>query len=330
MTREASCINAGVDTMTMTYDAPVPQTRGDELERWRREADVRTQRKDAELVVELAGQPWAVGVGCAKPYRWIFYGRGDASGIDVTVKPSSADGGEGVRVELHQEPLWALGAGACVELARQVAEELSANPATGEIRADIDKMVRAGERTSRLDLCGDIQGVKLAGYDDEMASFITRIRRRARHTAPGRSFTGYVFGTGKPLMGRLYDKRVDMAATGKNWLERLVWRRSPDYRGDQPVTRAECQSRGALLRQLGYTGWKPQKLPDIWAWWWGAPGALGGALSARQRAHRAVGWELAKDTNRRRWPLAWWWPTVQEASTYFGGPPVRLSGSNAG
>ena len=106
---------------------------------------------------------------------------------------------------------------------------------------------------SRLDVYADVQGWEPRPSDFER--FVTRATARTEHEGQGgdgelfeygRRLSGFSFGRGD-FVARIYDKRRQMAVTGKDW-QTAVWK---DEDPETPVWRIEFQARRPVLADVG-------------------------------------------------------------------------------
>ena len=162
---------------------------------------------------------------------------------------------------------------------------------------------------SRLDLYCDTQGWLPAVGDFD--KFHCRAVRRRTYSVPaydqahlrGRRASGFVFGGGD-LMGRCYDKTLELHSRGSEW-PKTLW---VDWDQDQPVWRVEFQFRRRSLVSLGCS------TPED-------------ALAARQELwHYGTQWLSLRtptsDLNRARWPEAPEWAAIRQAE--IGSPTTPL------
>lgn len=147
---------------------------------------------------------------------------------------------------------------------------------------------------SRLDLYLDVQGWDLAVADRER--FVCR-SQKVTTFEDGERLTGFVFGSGKTLLARLYDKTAKIAGDGSDWW-REVWGRR--YVPGWPVWRVEFELRRKPLDELGIR--EPlEALEEASATW--------GYLTQQWLSHRTP----TRDQTRSRWPVSSGWVDVQSA-----------------
>jgi hypothetical protein len=136
-------------------------------------------------------------------------------------------------------------------LASAFIHEVGAESALAELRsfvklAFLPELV--GALCSRVDIYADFQGWVPRPHDYDR--FVTRSRRNTLHIAvhhDGRRFTGFTFGR-DAIVGRLYDKTVEIKHSGKAWM-RDLW--GDQFDPSKPVWRLEFQLRRQVLKECG-------------------------------------------------------------------------------
>lgn len=125
-------------------------------------------------------------------------------------------------------------------------------------------LVSGAPKVSRVDLCSDV------ATDFPMdcwpaSAWVTRAHRIDPHYMQGR-FSGWSVGSGGALVGRLYDKTLELERKPREYLTAL-WRAS-GWDGALPVWRLEFQFRREVLKELGISS--PDELPaalgSLWAY----------------------------------------------------------------
>ena len=128
--------------------------------------------------------------------------------------------------------------------------------------------------------------------------------------AEGPVFTGWTVGAGGVLMARLYEKLIESAKSGKDYL-RGLWRQA-GWDGEQPVWRMEFEFKRELLVQLG--------LDSVHSVLHGRDGLW--AYATEKWLRLCVPSET--DDTRSRWPLHPLWQALQEVDwNGDGGPLLR-------
>ncbi len=165
-----------------------------------------------------------------------------------------------------------------------------------------DEVVRTGIgpvvwMVSRIDLYVDVQGWALSLGMAER--FVSRSTKRTVYTE-GELCTGFQFGTrkSKAISARIYDKTVDMANKGTDWIKDSWGDR---YDPARPVHRVEFELGRNAVKQFQVS--EPvevfEAVPDLWR-------------------YCTTDWlrlcEATDDGNRSRWPTDPTWKTVENAS----------------
>jgi len=160
-----------------------------------------------------------------------------------------------------------------------------------------------GEKVSRVDLCidlnSDLPEVNIKG--GEVVTYARSKDEYYRRHFKGLEETGYTFGKGD-LLCRIYDKRAEIEHSQKSWFM-VMWKRN-GWNGTSPVTRVEFQARRQFLRTMGIDTVAELEagLADLWRYYrdW---------VSLRYKTN---------DSNRRRWPVQFFWKMVCDAVPSFG------------
>jgi hypothetical protein len=197
-------------------------------------------------------------------------------------------------VQLHSPYLHTLGA---EDAAAEVEEFLATDVFHGQMEI----------AASRVDVYADVQGWE-PRYDDFLRFACRGVRRRMYEVAgqlhaSGRRLSGFVFGAGD-VLARVYDKTLQMQATGQTWQETVWSGRDPE----RPVWRVEFQFRREALASFGVR-------------------TVGDVLGARQGLWEyGTRWlSLRQPTNhtrRARWPEALVWQDLRAAQ--IGSPRSDL------
>jgi len=179
-----------------------------------------------------------------------------------------------------------------------------------------------GEKVSRVDLCIDLNSElpevnikagevvsyarsKTEYYEEDIKSTRPSARSKTKflvqHHFDGLEDTGYTFGKGD-LRCRVYDKLAEIEHSQKSWFKDM-WRRK-GWNGRSPVTRVEFQARRQFLRTMDIdtVAELEAQLADLWRYYrdW---------VSLRYKTN---------DSNRRRWPVQFFWKMVCDAVPNFG------------
>ncbi len=274
-------ISRGIDTIVLTWEAPVAPDAREELAHLRDLSRERRETKDATPTVWHAlGMTFEVGTAKG-PFRYLLTSR-DA--MTVAVMGANLAGTPTVKAELRAQFLWTLGYRAAVERARQLVGCLVTGK-DGPPDRDLDLGV---ERVFRVDLAVDFQGWGFDGLDGEYDRWrCVAHNKHATHGPRGTAkFTGYSFGLGGDTGFRVYDKTQEIGEQEseahrkrvrleghKAWMAKrpardvkrmpgkkawfpTVWEAQARALGvpyDRAATvwRAEAQLRGEALKQLG-------------------------------------------------------------------------------
>lgn len=175
--------------------------------------------------------------------------------------------------------------------------------------------VRGPLRAARVDLYCDFQGwVPMARDLDHFTCRAVSRRLFEVHSQAhmsGRHFSGFTFGRGD-VVGRIYDKSLEMGVRGERWLEAVWQGREPG----EPVWRVEFQFRRRALRRFGLETLQQalNSRQELWGY---------GMEWLSLRRPRA-------DSNRSRWEEAPVWALLRRAQLGSPSSPlVRLAVGSA-
>lgn len=109
-----------------------------------------------------------------------------------------------------------------------------------------------GSRTSRLDICLDIDEIEFDQSDID--KIIARAKSKTNYHPGsmhkfGSEFSGFSIGKGNPIMARIYNKTLENKGKGKTWFE-TVWTKN-GWDGQKTIWRIEFQLRRKALKELG-------------------------------------------------------------------------------
>lgn len=167
-------------------------------------------------------------------------------------------------------------------------------------------LVRGHPKVSRIDLCADVETA--FPMDSWPASaWVTRAHRIDPHYVQGR-FSGWSIGSGGALVGRLYDKTLELERKPREYLTAL-WRES-GWDGSQRVWRLEFQFRREVLKELGISC--PDELPC----------SLGGLWAYAVSRWLRLTLPATHDQTRSRWAAHPLWEAFAQIS--WGSPPLAL------
>jgi hypothetical protein len=241
----------GIDTLHLSIWCAVAQS-------VRARLDALRDLAESEAVVIGAGDlRWTLAPhGRRGGYRYALEG----PACSIAIRGRDTEGQASIFVELRSAWLWRMGPRSCVAEVLRVLQGWAPPGVVWPPRVTV----------ARLDLAADVQGWAPRG--DELTAplgaspvWVSRTVSRTRYAEPekagtrardlgadalhlrGRKFTGYSFGAGD-LMARLYDKKAEIARSGKRWFGG-VWAAGGAVQ-DDPVWRIEFQLRGDTLREL--------------------------------------------------------------------------------
>lgn len=204
---------------------------------------------------------------------------------------------------------------ACAQISSRFLTAVGVEQAVSQLRLILSSFatLEPGASVSRLDLFTDFASpFALDAWDDD--SWVTRARFQDRHRVDG-LFTGWSIGRGK-LMARLYDKTLEIKASGKDYL-RPIWMEN-GWDGVSPVYRLEFQFRNEALKELGCNQY-PEVLEHLGGLW---------EYAATKWLRLCV--PCASDDTKTRWPLHPLWEGLQRVPWANPQPltrvPIRLGG----
>lgn len=287
-------LTSGVDALYLTGKGSVPVDLIDLLAGERdRAAAARTAGGQSSPVV-FGEHEVTVGWGGWNNYRFLL----DIPGKARIGLVSSSENFPDIRVQTRAEFLHGVGPAGVVEWVYDLAETLG---------------LIVAWKVSRLDLFADFHGLDLSA---EMRwDFVCKAKRR-KTFEDGDDLETLYFGSGKPLMARLYDKTKESAGKGTDWWV-IKWGQS--YQPDEQVWRVEFQIERAYLKDVGLS--TPEQVlaasPALWS-----------KLTTEWLTLRVP----SGNSNRSRWPVSPAWEVVQ-AATFEGStiqPELIRSGQMRG
>jgi len=158
-----------------------------------------------------------------------------------------------------------------------------------------------GIKVSRVDLCCDfVTDFVLQNLPE--AAWVSRSRKETRRRENG-ELTGFVFGEGSPVSARLYDKKLEIRKSRKEFLEDLWWMEGWDRQSQ--VWRLEFQIKRKPLAEFGLSSFKDVEgqIQSLWA-------------------YATVEWLrlviVGNDQTRSRWPNHPLWDVLQRADFRAG------------
>jgi hypothetical protein len=230
-------LRCGVDTLEATFTGTLDPLFADELQRRKLSAQAHNQADEMMLCGELF-QLLPKGQGL-----WPYVVRND----DLLIRFGTAPRVPAMSVRLLAQGLASRGVDALWGKAREIARELGL----------------FYSNCTRLDVALDYQGHWFTF--EEMLNVACHATFRPVYPNTVAPET-YQFGKGD-LVVRVYNKSREIEANHHDWWKAL-WRLSPDYDPASPVYRVEVQSRGALLRELGFSTVEEliESLADVFAY----------------------------------------------------------------
>lgn len=169
-------------------------------------------------------------------------------------------------------------------------------------------VVEGPAHISRIDLCADfVTPHKMHLFDS--LGWVTRADNIDPHLVKGQ-FTGWNIGRGD-MSARLYDKTAEIKVSGKLYMLD-VWREC-GWDGSSPVTRAEFQLRGEVLKQFGCVNY-----PDVMD-------KLGGLWLYASHDWCRLTVPNEDDQTKSRWPTHPLWEQVQSVEWKDALPLTRVS-----
>jgi hypothetical protein len=164
-------------------------------------------------------------------------------------------------------------------------------------------------RVSRIDLFVDfVSDVDIESWG--RASWVTRARSINAYAVDSR-FSGWAIGLGGPMAARLYDKTLELAKSGKDWLKPL-WV-AGGWDGEARVLRLEFEVKRDTLKGLGLEVLVDvlRTLPGLWRY------------ATTEWLRLAVA--NPDDATRSRWPIHPLWSLLSKID--WAGDPGPLSRS---
>ncbi|GAA0203672.1 hypothetical protein GCM10008944_21820 [Cytobacillus oceanisediminis] len=294
MSSSVVVLSSGVDALYLTGKGSVPFDLVEVLTAERERSSAARAAGLEAMPLTLGHHEAVVGWGGWDNYRF----RLDFPGRAVVGLVTSGDAFPDVRIQPRAEFLHGEGPQAVLAWVYDLAETLGLTVAW---------------KVSRIDLCADLQGLELTA--ESRWDFVCKGKRRKTYE-DGDDLETLYFGSGKPILARVYDKTKESASRGTDWWKD-VW--GTAYRRDEPVWRVEFQVMRAYLKDVGLSS--PESVLE-------AADRLWSKLSSTWLTLRVP----SEDTNRSRWPIAPAWEVVQSATfqTSAAGPELVRAGQQRG
>lgn len=267
---------SGVDALYLTGKTAVPDDLIELLAAEREHSAAARSTGGSPGPLTFGAHEFAVGWGGWDNYRF----RLDAPGRALIGLVSSGAAFPDIRVQPRAEFLHAVGARGVLAWVYDVVETLG---------------LAVQWKVSRVDLFADFHGLGLSA--ESRWDFVCKAKRR-KTFEDGEDLETLYFGSGKPVMARLYDKTKESAAKGADWWPH---RWGAAYRPGETVWRVEFQVERAYLKDVGLSS--PEEVLDATARLWAK-------LSGEWLTLRVP----TEDSNRSRWPVSPTWEVVQAAT----------------
>lgn len=226
-------VAAGVDTLELFSVTPLHWHWVEKIEKLKKTASDRFATQDAlPVLVEVAGLIFTVARsgGTRGPLRL------ESEAMHVSLSPNAIKQLPRVTFEIRSRALWQ-------DLDRVTGDALAVAVELSDGHVAL--------QVSRVDVTVDFQGWVLDRSDDK--NFVCLARKRAEYTK-SRKLTGWHFGGGGSLLGRLYDKTVEIVGTDKEGWFPKVWELSGSYKKGVAVWRMEFQLRRETIKDLQVFG----------------------------------------------------------------------------
>lgn len=308
--QDTTSLAAGLDTLVLNYY-------GSLFSHWSQQLPLLKNRAQNESVrceigkTEFAVMPHSGG----RMFAYLL----KSPELDLKITAGSSEKSVTIQAYLHSTFLWKFGSGLCwqnsVEICRKIIREF----------VDFTK-----EEISRVDIASDFfmpknKAFKLADIENFVSqSFWKGTYSPKEETSPtikhadhsawymfGNNFTGFTFGKGKTIQGRVYNKSLELKNTDKEDLFLQIWELDKNLNEGQ-VWRVEFQLRKEALNSLDITTIKDLQNASSGLWHY---------LTKNWLSLRAP----SKAKQRTRWPVDPKWNTVIDAARLFSGErPVKV------
>lgn len=274
----ASVLASGIDSLYLSFRGKVPEGRLEALEMLRDAA----QREGSPVPVSFPGRAVVVRPNGWGHYRYWVH----CSDFDVFV--ARGDKLPPAYAQLRSHYL------------HTVDPREAVTTAESFVRAWIANGVEPAS-VSRIDLYADFQG--WVPVESDYHRFVTRGRKSTAYVEPvqahfdGTRFTGFRIGK-HGMVGRLYDKTLEIKSTGKEWVKE-IWSRA-GWDVTRPVWRLEFQMGRQVLAETDLR--QPNEVLEARSQLWLY--ATTKWLSLRNSS---------ANNQRYRWPVAEEWQTLRQA-----------------
>jgi dsDNA-binding SOS-regulon protein len=165
------------------------------------------------------------------------------------------------------------------------------------------------DRLSRIDICVDTDQSRF--IQNDVKGVVTKARSNTEHFVNevytnGRTFSGFTFGRGGPMLARIYNKSLEIKKSGKVWFYEIWSERGWD--GENDVWRVEFQLRREALKELSIDTFDKllDKVNELWTY------LSGDWLTIRQPSR----------DNVSRWKIKNKWKLIQKAEIEYEATPL--------
>lgn len=273
-------IRAGVDSLYLSFRGELRVPLLHKLDELKEIAKGARCAEERQPTLQLAGVPFKVHAKGRHVYPFVISNKH----FSVCIAGNSGFKAPPAYIEISSELLTKYGYENCLNMARTLAEHVFTNCDGGTV--------------SRFDLCCDFV-TDLDWLSVDPLSWICRSNKRSEYRESN-ILTGYVFGAGGAIVGRLYDKTHEIELTEKGFFKD-VWREF-GWDGEQRVWRLEFQVRQQVVKSIGCA--TPEMFIELMNSVWRY-------LTEDWLSLRDV---IPNDKNRSRWPINPNWQTLMQAS----------------
>ncbi|SDB37890.1 hypothetical protein SAMN02927930_01458 [Pseudidiomarina indica] len=277
---ETEVLRAGVDSLYLSFHGELRVSLLHKLDQLKEIAKGARCGEERQPTLQLAGVSFKVHAKGRHVYPFVISNKH----FSVCIAGNSGFKAPPAYIEISSELLTKYGYENCLDMARKLAKQLFKECDGGSI--------------SRFDLCCDFI-TELDWLSVDPLAWVCRSKKRSEYRESN-ILTGYVFGAGGDIVGRLYDKTHEIKLSEKAFFKE-VWREF-GWDGEQSVWRLEFQVRQQVVKSIGCV--IPEMFVELMNSVWRY-------LTEDWLSLRDV---LSKDKNRSRWPLNSNWQTLKQAS----------------
>ncbi|MES9691088.1 replication initiation factor [Bacillus toyonensis] len=156
-------------------------------------------------------------------------------------------------------------------------------------------------KVSRIDICVDTDEIEF--LEEDIGQIVTRAKGKTKHFVNdeyynGRNFSGFTIGRGQPLLGRIYNKTLEIKTSQKTWFHQ-VWKEK-SWNEEKDVWRVEFQIRRKGLKEFGVNSLEEfiNEEDGIWMY-----------LTTKWLTLKIP----TEDANQTRWEVSQKWLVIQKA-----------------